>query len=393
MNFLPAIRGRSLAWWFPVRNNLESLSQLQVVLKLFGVMIYTVVDRVSCRIEITLGDWLLLAIFTTLRVYGTVDGLVNDRWQPLVESDLQAVMYGMGFTIFFMIVLLTVLPFYLMLLHRRFEVLLQLLNEFDEEFNRLGYPRDHRYHHFRTTGYVLLCLTALAIIFAITFMLRDRNFLWEALLFLSTFNATCFAYTLQHAGLNMMIFATHSRMELMNRYIREMLGPEGGNGRQKEDLVMQLARLYDKLCDVTEIINVVLCAPLFFNFINTFFLHVTSCYACMRILLNRATPSETSNSLLYLSWSGYFNIFVFQTVTFATRLRQQTSTFVGAVHRHLNQPHNRRIITRLQQLSEQIDNRAPSVTFFLFELHPSLIIQAGGELATYMLILIQFEMQ
>lgn len=97
----------------------------------------------------------------------------------------------------------------------------------------------------------------------------------------------------------------------------------------------------------------------------------------MRVLLSRATPSEATNAMLYLSWSGYFNLFVFQTVAFATTLRQQTAKFAGAVHYCLNQAHNQSIIDRLQQLSEQIDNRRPLITFFLFELHPSLIIRVG----------------
>ncbi|XP_058448650.1 uncharacterized protein LOC131428621 [Malaya genurostris] len=368
---------RSLGWWFSISNNLESLNPVHVTLKLFGVMIYTVVDRVNCRLEVTLGDWILVAIYATSRIYGMFDGFANQKWQMLIESDLPATVYGMAYTIFFIVLMMTVMPFYLLLLHRRYEHLLQLLDEFDLE----------------TTGYFLISPTALAIIFAITFISRDYSYVWDTVLFLAVFTISCFASMSQHSGLNVMILAIDSRMQLMNRVIRTMLEPTDMTVGQQKDLVMKLAKSFDRLCDATENVNLVLCAPNFFNFINIFFLHVIACYACTRVFLNQAAPKETTNSLLYLSWSGFFNLFVFQTITFAAGLRRKTANFAGAVHRCLNQPHNRSIIDRLQQLSEQIDNREPVITFFLFELQPSLIIQAASELATYMLILIQFEMQ
>ncbi|XP_053690857.1 uncharacterized protein LOC128739399 [Sabethes cyaneus] len=385
---------RSLTWWFPVRNNLDSVNQLHLMLKLFGVLVYTVIDRVNYRIQGSLSDWLLLTLFTVVRCYAILDGALNGHWTILIQSDLAAVRYGMGFTVFFMMVLFTVVPFYLLIQHKRFEALLTILHEFDEEVSRYGYLRDHRYHHFRTTMYLLICLTVLTAIFAVAISFRPESSLWNGMIFIGNFTEICFAITLGHAALIILIFSIHSRVQLLNQCICEKLSQAGSyEEKRKSDLVNHMARMYDKLCDATEIISIVVCAPLFLNFINIFFLHVISCYACMRVLLSRATPSEATNAMLYLSWSGYFNVFVFQTIGFASALRQQAAKFAAAVHHCLNQPHNQSIIDRLQQLSEQIDNRGPFITFYLFELHPSLIIQAGGELATYMLILIQFEMQ
>ncbi|XP_055543579.1 uncharacterized protein LOC129729121 [Wyeomyia smithii] len=384
---------RSLTWWPPVSNNLDSVNQLHLMLKLFGVLVYTVTDRVRYRIRVTSRDWLLLASFTIFRLYGMLDGLINGYWRILVQSDQAAVAYGMGFTLFLMMALFAVIPVYLLIQHKRFGDLLIILHEFDEEFMQYGYPRDHRYYHFQTTMYLSVCLTVLTI-FGGVITLHPGDSMWTAATFLVNFIQTCFASTLCHAALIITILSINSRMQLLNQCINEKLHQAGSwENKRKPDLVNLMARMYDKLCDASEIISVVMCAPLFLNFINIFFLHVISCYACMRVLLNRATPSEATNAVLYLCWSGYFNLFVFQTVGFATALRQQTARFAGAVHSCLNQSHNQSIIDRLQLLSEQIDNRGPFMTFFLFELHPSLIIQAGGELATYMLILIQFEMQ
>ncbi|XP_062555883.1 uncharacterized protein LOC134220804 [Armigeres subalbatus] len=124
-----------------------------------------------------------------------------------------------------------------------------------------------------------------------------------------------------------------------------------------------------------------------------FFLHLLSFYAGMRVFMHLATHQQTINALLYLSWSIYFSIFVSQSVIYLSALKHQKSTLVSVIHRCLNLPHNEKLINRFYQLLEQINCRAPHITFYLFELHPIIYVQVCGELATYLLILVQFDLQ
>ncbi|XP_039440754.1 uncharacterized protein LOC120421592 [Culex pipiens pallens] len=392
MVLLRAARG-TLRWWFPVAGTLGSLSPLYVALKLFGVTLITVGDQ--DRVRVTLADWCLLAIVTGVKFWGVLDGIVRGYWKGFVDSEVEVIEYCLGFSLIVMILVVLVVPFYVMLHLKRVEDLLGDLKAFDEELKRLGYPRNHRYYHFITTIVVTSCLVVIGLVMLSTLIPRDTKWLLETWLFLAIVNASSAGYTLYHTALNMAILAIHSRLQLMNRCVQERLERDTGGDEAdaRTNLVVQLAKLYDKLCDASSAISVVFGVPHAVFFINIFFMHVVACYAILRVLLGIASAREAANAWIYLGWSGYFNSFLFQTVVFDAAMKQQTDKFCTTVHRCLNAVHNLPVVEQLLQLAEQVASDAPNITYFLFELHPSVLVQACGELATYLVILIQFDMQ
>lgn len=100
----------------------------------------------------------------------------------------------------------------------------------------------------------------------------------------------------------------------------------------------------------------------------------------MRVFMHLATHQQTINALLYLSWSIYYSIFVSQSIFYLSALQHQKSTLVSVIHRCLNLPHNKTLINRFYQLLEQINCRAPHITFYLFELHPIIYVQVDHQL-------------
>lgn len=213
-----------------------------------------------------------------------------------------------------------------------------------------------------------------------TLIPRDTKWLLETWLFLAIVNASSAGYTLYHTALNMAILAIHSRLQLMNRCVQERLERDTGGDEAdaRTNLVVQLAKLYDKLCDASSAISVVFGVPHAVFFINIFFMHVVACYAILRVLLGIASAREAANAWIYLGWSGYFNSFLFQTVVFDAAMKQQTDKFCTTVHRCLNAVHNLPVVEQLLQLAEQVASDAPNITYFLFELHPSVLVQVSG---------------
>lgn len=255
-------------WWFPVRNNIEALSQSHVFLKVLGLLPYTVANRVNGTIIVSVSDLLVLVLFTLFRVFGIASGLSTGEWKTIFESETVVIMYGLGFTMFFNMILNTLTPFFVLYHIRRVEAMLRDFDEFDAELGRLGYPRDHQYYHFTITVFLTLCLVALGIIMAITLLLRDVSSQANMVVLLGNFNAATFGYTLFHTVLNVMILGVHSRLKLLNRCTAELMKGEEwpqkdlrSRWRRKDELVIQLAKLYDKLCDATDGVNAVFGSP------------------------------------------------------------------------------------------------------------------------------------
>lgn len=149
-----------------------------------------------------------------------------------------------------------------------------------------------------------------------------------------------------------------------------------GNRNEVADAVICVDWFFEKFpIDILTTIPFYGCSQLILQSINTFFVHLLSSYAGMRVFLHQATPQQTVNAGLYLSWSLYFLFFVCQTILYLAALRHQKSILLGIVHRSLNLPQNEFLIDRFHQLSEQITSRAPHITFFFFELHPLIIVQ------------------
>lgn len=111
---------------------MESLNQFLLALKLFGVMIFTVVNRENFSIRVTISDWLLLAVFTIARLWGSLSGIVRKQWQPYVRSELESVTAVMAFPIFCVPLLVVLIPFYVLFHQRRIEDMLRALKEFDD---------------------------------------------------------------------------------------------------------------------------------------------------------------------------------------------------------------------------------------------------------------------
>nr|NP_001345191.1 gustatory receptor 33b [Aedes aegypti] len=387
--------------WFSVQNNVDSLNHIHVALKVFGIVAYTIVDRVNCEIIVSVSDLVLMAIFTVFRIYGIVIGVQNELWKTLVDGEPTAIAFGFASLMILVIIVNTITPIYVMIQRRRVQDILKDFKEYDDELGRLGYPRNHQYFHLRVAIFLTICLIALMAISAITLLLRDIEYETDEFIFLSFFGAACFGITLFHTSLNVLILGVHGRLQLLNRCLEEMLLEESelmsnklhARTQRRDELLIHAAKLYDKLCDVSEAISVVFCGPLILQSINMFFVNLLSSYASMRVFLHQATPQQTINAGLYLSWSLYMVFFICQSILYLAALRQQKSTLLSIVHRSLNLPHNEFLIDRFHQLSEQITSREPHITFYFFELHPLIIVQVCGELATYLLILVQFDMQ
>ncbi|XP_055642081.1 uncharacterized protein LOC129778929 isoform X2 [Toxorhynchites rutilus septentrionalis] len=251
----------SLTWWFRIRSNLESLNQFLIALKLFGVMIFTVVNRENFTIRVTLSDWLLLAVLSIARIWGTLTGIVRKQWQPYIRSELESVTYVMAFPIFCVPLLVVLIPIYVMFHQRRIEDMLRALKDVDDGSRRIGYLRNHRYHHFTTTMYLLMCLAFLLSVLVITMLIQGIEYVSDATFFITMLTMAGLGYTLYHTALNVMILAIITRLILLNRCLKEKLQFEGAFNGRKAELVIQLAKLFDSLCDATDAINIVLCIP------------------------------------------------------------------------------------------------------------------------------------
>ncbi|XP_050086646.1 uncharacterized protein LOC126571852 [Anopheles aquasalis] len=156
-------------------------------------------------------------------------------------------------------------------------------------------------------------------------------------------------------------------------------------------LIRKVRQLQDKLCDVTTNCSACFGVPVVFVMVHSLTCQLVVMYAFIRVLAHQYGGTELSDTIYYIVGSSLYALLPTFSIALAGELRKSCITTWKRVHGLINKASSTEIEDELQWLSEQMSHRMPSIDLQWFDVDWPIYVKACSELATYLIIMIQFE--
>ncbi|XP_053693257.1 putative gustatory receptor 2a isoform X2 [Sabethes cyaneus] len=160
---------------------------------------------------------------------------------------------------------------------------------------------------------------------------------------------------------------------------------------EKEQLTVlkQIKILHDKLNDVVELVNYCFSVQITFCVGLCFVIGVVCSFGLFRAFIYR-------NELFYMGvlnfiWYMYYLFFVLFFIAVGSKITREGKRIGVLVHKAINCSTSSAVINELNIFSQQLLHRSPVITCGLFVYDWTLLYTMIGATATYLIILIQFD--
>ncbi|XP_055540605.1 uncharacterized protein LOC129727139 isoform X1 [Wyeomyia smithii] len=160
---------------------------------------------------------------------------------------------------------------------------------------------------------------------------------------------------------------------------------------EKEQLtvIKQIKILHDKLNDVVELVNYCFSVQITFCVGLCFVIGVVCSFGLFRAFIYR-------NELFYMGvlnfiWYMYYLFFVLFFIAVGSKITREGKRIGVLVHKAINCSTSSAVINELNIFSQQLLHRSPVITCGLFVYDWTLLYTMIGATATYLIILIQFD--
>ncbi|XP_038120101.1 gustatory receptor for sugar taste 43a isoform X6 [Culex quinquefasciatus] len=160
---------------------------------------------------------------------------------------------------------------------------------------------------------------------------------------------------------------------------------------EKEQLTVlrQIKILHDKLNDVVELVNYCFSVQITFCVGLCFVIGVVCSFGLFRAFIYR-------NELFYMGvlnfiWYMYYLFFVLFFIAVGSKITREGKRIGVLVHKAINCSTSTAVINELNIFSQQLLHRSPVITCGLFVYDWTLLYTMIGATATYLIILIQFD--
>nr|XP_029726089.1 gustatory and pheromone receptor 33a-like [Aedes albopictus] len=160
---------------------------------------------------------------------------------------------------------------------------------------------------------------------------------------------------------------------------------------EKEQLVAlrQIKVLHDKLNDVVELVNYCFAVQITFCVGLCFVIGVVCSFGLFKTLLY--WDELYYMGLLNFVWYLYYLFFVLFFIAIGSKVTREGKQIGVLVHKAINCSTSSAVINELNIFSQQLLHRSPVITCGLFVYDWTLLYTMIGATATYLIILIQFD--
>ncbi|XP_041764908.1 uncharacterized protein LOC121589803 isoform X6 [Anopheles merus] len=284
----------------------------------------------------------------------------------------------------------------------RISFILQTLQECDVQLSKFSSPIDHQKLHMKVsmlavgivTSYMLLLAIHLPLILELVPHIEPS--LKEILP--SAMFGLCFL--LQICQFLLFLLVLHDRYCAINQAFR-MYFPTSpsavGNPsefaicseKEQINVLKQIKILHDKLNDVVELVNYCFSVQITFCVGLCFVIGVVCSFGLFRAFIYR-------NELFYMGvlnfiWYMYYLFFVLFFIAVGSKITREGKRIGILVHKAINCSSSSAVINELNLFSQQLLHRSPVITCGLFVYDWTLWYTMIGATATYLIILIQFD--
>ncbi|XP_052866876.1 putative gustatory receptor 28b [Anopheles cruzii] len=386
---------------FNTASSTEAFRPFLLLLKCLGLA--PVFQNASNKRSISLLNVILLLLIGTLYINGPCRQMRREmrRFQmsPLAVNS-RIFTYLLGTLVY----LLTMLVHFLQ--RHRLGSLFRAFHAIDQDLQQVGVRINYRMQRFLIISGMLCFLCGifgtltLVYVYKITVLNNQPSFngRWYYNVFSFVYYNTAFpAITSYFAIMLWFLLVRFQRLAMAIRmYFPTSPSAIGSRGefaicseKEQINVLKQIKILHDKLNDVVELVNYCFSVQITFCVGLCFVIGVVCSFGLFRAFIYR-------NELFYMGvlnfiWYMYYLFFVLFFIAVGSKITREGKRIGILVHKAINCSTSEGVIRELNLFSQQLLHRSPVITCGLFVYDWTLWYTMIGATATYLIILIQFD--
>uniref|UniRef100_A0AAG5D4G1 Gustatory receptor n=1 Tax=Anopheles atroparvus TaxID=41427 RepID=A0AAG5D4G1_ANOAO len=386
--------------WFMVCNVHETVRPFLRLLRFTGLAPFSLEQRQDYRWLNRILKFVYVVVYLSIYSYAIYTFIfvtnVIDFHLSVIIGTMECIhLCCQYFTIVFAI-------FYALTLERKIVCVMQLLHEWDMQLCSFSSAVDHRQLHlYVTTVTICTCASYVVLIGThVPFMLHLAPHIEPSLKDILPLAMFGLCYLMQIVQFLVFLLLIKDRYCVLNRNFRMYFptNPSAAGSRgefaicsEKEQInvLKQIKILHDKLNDVVELVNYCFSVQITFCVGLCFVIGVVCSFGLFRAFIYR-------NELFYMGvlnfiWYMYYLFFVLFFIAVGSKISREGKRIGVLVHKAINCSSSSAVINELNLFSQQLLHRSPVITCGLFVYDWTLWYTMIGATATYLIILIQFD--
>ena len=201
-----------------------------------------------------------------------------------------------------------------------------------------------------------------------------------------------FTYMTLNIAYVLFSLAVYSRLRGINIYLEQHMKDVITVNDEICFLIKFAVRLYDKICDTTELINSFFSFNMMINCIQYTFVIIFFSFGIYHHLIDvNVNKNQVLYSVVISSWVLYFTMPVMWIITISSWIINESNLTVQLFHKLTFQRNHKNVIRNVALAHLQISHRKPLISCELFVIDWTLPLAIVGTTISYVVILIQFE--
>uniref|UniRef100_A0A0N8ESA4 Gustatory receptor n=1 Tax=Aedes aegypti TaxID=7159 RepID=A0A0N8ESA4_AEDAE len=293
------------------------------------------------------------------------------------------------------------------------------INDCDRKLEKLGIPVDHRRHHFASTlsTGVWMCFSVIITLNAVSVRRNkvfdpDRTDDFEAIIVVAIFRiSTNFSLFVCYTSLT--LFSINGRLAKLQAFLATTALPTSGSSKRICQTIRRIAAVHDQLSDTIRMFNDCYSVHTMYGVIASSSFSVFVVFG-----LIHAYASNVSEVTMQIAWRNMlydlFYVLMLAKMLLSTSLVSRNFNTYSSIHKAIcYRSYDKQIVNELGRFSQQLEHNAPKISCGLFDfdwtllysvcfdrvkngssekLNDTFYLQIAGSFATYLVILLQFDL-
>ncbi|XP_062555039.1 uncharacterized protein LOC134220089 isoform X2 [Armigeres subalbatus] len=400
-----------LKYWFNIENIYQTIQPACRSMKWFGFMPFTLLlperngkGRTVSQLPATLAfkklDVLLLLLW---QIY--ILSIFNAHWfSQLSNAPMSKIMIYLSILLYIVeTVMVSWVQLRIALSRNKIDELLRLIRFSDELIEPLGFAVNHRRHHLGLVLLILGTIICTICVMAVEFVLGDqfhsRSVAMQERVYSS--GATIYYFILRTAQVCPLvvflgaILAFRSRFRLLNAAFRNIFleGKNDSNDKDMENRLRVIVVGHDTMTEAVELFNDIFGLQMVFA-CSSYIIYCVFSMFCVGALYSRKSLDVLFLTLIYAMPFLHYSVHIMPIIKISSDVQHEGKRIAVLVHKAINQsPLSVSSINRLMVFSRQLQQQTPAVSSGMFSFDWTLCFSMLSTVATYTMILVQFELE
>lgn len=201
-----------------------------------------------------------------------------------------------------------------------------------------------------------------------------------------------FSYMALNISYVLVSLAVYSRLRGINLYLKQLIKDVIIINDDICRLIKIAAKLYDKICDTTELINSYFTLNMISNCIQFTFVIIFFSFGIFHYMMD---VNSNNNQLLYsfvtFTWILYFSMPVIWMIIISSWIKNESELTIQLFHKLIILRNHESITRNVKLATLQLSHRKPQISCELFDIDWTLTLSIFGTTISYVVILIQFD--